>query len=275
MCKRSSFLFILIGCLSLFAGPAQALRIVSLLPSNTEILEALGAADDVVGVTRFDSLLTRKPGMGDIGDFMHPNMEKIVSLKPDLVVAGYWTSSHIVPHLRKIGYTVVQIRNPRSLVEIYQSFRDLAQAAGRLSAADPLIKDMQSRLKKVQERGEKLPRRLKVYIEIDNPYWTISGHDYLSEAMKLAGADNIFFDLKNQAAQVTPEVIVERNPDLILTFSDKRAEVAAREGWAKVKAVKTGYIIDDLPQDPLSRPSPPLAAAMEEFVSRLEKLENP
>jgi iron complex transport system substrate-binding protein len=273
MFKRSTSLLLFIGCLSFTAVPAYALRIVSLLPSDTEILEALGAGNDLVGVTRFDTLLTRKPGMGDIGDFMHPNMEKIVSLKPDLIVAGYWTSSHIVPRLRTLGYTVVQIKPPKSVEEIYLSFRDLAQAAGRPAAAEPVIQDMKRRLESVHQRAQKLPRRLKTYIEIDNPFWTVGGEDYLSEVMKLAGADNIFSDLTHQAGQVSPEVIVERNPELIVTFSDDRAGIQSREGWSKLKAVQTGYIIDDFPQDPLSRPSPPLAAAMEQFVGRLEKLE--
>src|SRR5437870_309956 len=69
-------------------SPALALRIISLLPSNTEILESLGAGSEVVGVTRYDRRLLREPSTASVGDFMHPDVERIVSLKPDLIVAG-------------------------------------------------------------------------------------------------------------------------------------------------------------------------------------------
>jgi iron complex transport system substrate-binding protein len=265
----------LVFLLSALCSPSWALRIVSLLPSNTEILVSLGAGPEVVGVTRFDALLPQVGPAGDIGDFMHPNMERIVSLKPDLIVAGFWTSSHIIPRLQKMGYPVVQIRNPQSIEGIYQTIRDLAKAVNRPAAAQAVIAGMQAQFKKVRERGDRLPRRLKIYIEIDSPYWTIGGRDYLNEAMTLAGVDNIFADLPRPSAQVSPELIVERNPDVIVVFYSNREEVASREGWEGVQAIKNGFIIDDFSQDILSRPSPGLAAGMEAFVERMERLGKP
>lgn len=255
------------------AGPAHAKRIISLLPSNTEILQAVGAGPEIVGVTRFDELLTQTTAVASIGDFIHPNVEKIVELKPDLIVAGYWTSSHIVPHFKKMGYTVLEVRPPKSLEEIYASIRVLAQAADRPHAAEPVIQNMKDRLEKVRQRAKHLPRRLKTYIEVDRPYWTIGTPDYLSEALALAGADNIFSDLKRQAAQVSPEVILERQPDLIIAFKAKRTEIAARPGWQTLPAVKSGLVLDDLPENALSRSSPPLVQGIEIFIERLEKLE--
>ena len=89
----------------------------------------------------------------------------------------------------------------------------------------------------------------------------------------MAGADNIFSDLNRQAAQVSPEIIVERNPDLIVSFHTPKAEIAQRPGWGTVKAVRTGYLFDDLTEDDLSRPSPRLLAGMEALIQRIEALE--
>ncbi len=257
----------------LFALPAHARRIISLLPSNTEILESVGAGEEIVGVTRFDDLLKKSTAVTSIGDFIHPNVEKIVSLKPDLIVAGFWTSSHIVPQLKKMGYPVLEVRPPRSLDEIYQSIRVLSEAAGRPGAAEPVIRDMKSRLEKVRQRSARLPRRLKTYIEIDRPYWTIGTPDYLSEALAIAGADNVFSNLKRQAAQVSAEIILERQPELIIAFKAKRAEIRARPGWDTLPAVKSGYVMDDLPENALTRSSPPLVQGIEILIERLEKLE--
>jgi iron complex transport system substrate-binding protein len=270
--QKMVYLIVLVG---LLGSPSWALRIVSLLPSNTEVIEALGAGDEVVGVTRFDGLLKRNPKVGDIGDFMHPNMEKIVSLKPDLIVAGYWTSSHIVPRLTQMGYKVVQIRSPQSIGEIYQSIEELAKVIGRPKAAQPIIEKMKAQFEAVRRRGDLLPKRLKIYIEIDSPYWTIGGKDYLNEAFALAGVDNIFADLPRPSGQVSPEMIVERNPDVILVFYSTRDEVLSREGWGQVDAIRKGFVIDDFPQDGLSRPSPALASTINEFVGRMEKLGKP
>jgi iron complex transport system substrate-binding protein len=146
---------------------------------------------------------------------------------------------------------------------------------GREAAAKRVIDDMQRRLTRVQERSRRLARRLRTYIEIDRPYWTVSSHDFLSQAFALAGADNIFPDLKQQAVQVSPEVIVQRNPELIVSFDAKRPEIQGRAGWESTSAVRTGFIIDDLAQENLTHPSPQLVVGVEALITRIESLEKP
>src|SRR5438132_5942402 len=128
---------------SLVVSPLSAARIISLLPSNTEILEALGAGGEVVGITRFDR---PAPGREVVGDFFQPNVEKIVSLKPDLILSGLWASSRTGSSLGKMGYAIVEIRNPRSIEEIYESIRSIARTVYRQREAEEVIRDMKSRL---------------------------------------------------------------------------------------------------------------------------------
>jgi iron complex transport system substrate-binding protein len=263
---------LLVVFLQLCTAPLWALRIVSLLPSNSEILESIGAADDVVGVTQFDRLKSRK-GVVNVGDFMQPSIEKIVALHPDMILAGLWSSSHTVPRLKTMGYSVVEMRNESSLDQIYDTIRRLAKVVGRPAAAEPVIRDMRARLTAVRDRAHALPRRLKTYIEIDRPYWTIGGNDFMGEAFAIAGADNLFGDLPRQAAPVSPEIVLQRDPELIISFSAKRDEIVGRPGWSHVKAVRAGYIIDDLFEDDASRPSPRLVVGLESLISKIEALE--
>jgi ABC-type Fe3+-hydroxamate transport system substrate-binding protein len=123
----------------------------------------------------------------------------------------------------------------------------------------------------VRERA-KSRRRWRAYIEIDKPYWTVGGADFTTEALKIAGVDNVFADLHRPAAQVSPELIVERNPDLIITVKDRRNRLSAREGWEMIEAVRTGAVIDDFSEDILSRPSVGLAAGMDSLIDRLDRL---
>ncbi len=244
-------------------------RIVSLLPSNTEILESLGSGDEIVGVTRFD-----RPASGRVvvGDFFQPNLEKIISLKPDLIVSGLWASSRTGAALKKMGYRIVEIPNPHSMDELYGSIREISKSVHRESAAETVIADMKARLTRVAERAKALHSRLRAYIEIDPPFWTIGGHDFLSEALAFAGVDNIFSDLKRPSAQVSPEVIVERNPELIISFDLTQAEVGRRQAWSTIAAVKNGFVLDNLDRDALSRPSPNVVRGVEELETRIEQL---
>lgn len=253
----------------LVAGPLQGARIVSLLPSNTEILDAVGAGDEVVGVTRFDRPIN---GRAVIGDFFQPNLEAISGLKPDLIVAGLSASNRSTQRLKELGFKVIEIGNPKSLNELYESIRVLAKSVNRSKEGEKVIAEMQKRLQAVAARSKKLPQRYRVYVEIDTPFWTVGGKDFLTEALGYAALDNIFFDLARPSAQVSSEVIVERNPEVILSFDLKAAQLARRAGWQTISAVKKGYVLDDQDRDRLARPSPRLVEGIETLLTRIEGL---
>jgi iron complex transport system substrate-binding protein len=270
----NSFLLLFTLYLPICAPSLFAMRIVSLLPSDTEILQALGAGHEVVGVTRYDTLLKQVDPPQDVGDLLQPNMEKIVALHPDLILAGLWSSSRIVPRLRAMGFRVEEFASPRSFEETYASIRRVAQAIGRPGAARLVIERMQRRLAAIRQEAAKLPHRLRTYIEIDQPYWTVGGKDFLSEAVALAGGDTIFGDLTQKAVQVSPEVIIARDPELIISFHAKRDAIAGRPGWSAVSAVKKGFVVDDVSEDLLTHPSPRLVGGIQQLLERILALEN-
>ncbi len=249
--------------------PLWAMRIVSLLPSNTEILDALDVGEQIVGITRFD-----RPSAGRemVGDFFQPSLEKIVALHPDYLVVGQSASSRVTRRLQELGFPTVEVPNPRSLEELFDSFRLLARTVHREARAEEIIEDMRSRFQKITERSARIPKRLRTYIEIDTPFWTIGGHDFLSEAIGTTGAKNIFSDLERPSAQVSPEVIVERDPELIISFDLKAAQLARRAGWKNVSAIRKNFVIDDQDRDRLSRPSPRLIDGIEDLQAKIESL---
>ncbi len=265
MLKTTLLLFGLLVC-PVFSW---ALRIVSLVPSNTEIVEALGAGEEIVGVTIFDET---KPGRKVIGDFLNPSMELIVSLKPDVILGGNWENVKTVPELRRMGYRVIEVAVPQRLSDIDVAIRQVADAIGQPKAAEPVIRSMKTRIDQIAKRGRALPRRFSTFIEIDTGLWTVSANDFISEAVLLCGGDNIFAELKAIAGQVSSESVVARKPELIIAFSMPKSVIAKRPGWASLPAVRQGRILDDIPHT-LTHPSPRIVEGMEALISRMESLE--
>lgn len=272
--KKTSFwlwTFVLHAICILLCRPSYAQRIVSLLPSNTEILEAIGAGNEVVGVTIFESSSATREYVGDL---IHPNIEKIVSLKPDLIAGGEWKSSRIMTRLQSMGYKVVEIPNPHSLEELYSGIRLLAKASGRSSQADGVIESMRTRLDALRWDSARY-KPLWTYIEVDDGLWTVGGPDFTSEVYAIAGARNIFSDIRKPAAQVSAEAVVTRNPQAVLCLDQSCQEILSRPGWQSIEAIRKKQVVLDIDPNLLSRPSPKLVEGAEALAKRLRQWQTP
>ena len=247
-------------------------RVVSLLPSNTEIVYELGLGDRLVGVTSYCDYPKEAEKKEKVGDFIHPNFEKIVSLKPDIVLAGVWKSTHIVPRLREAGIDVVEIKLPATLDDIYDTIIEIARVLERPEEGKKLVEDLRKRVDKVTAKAGQRKKIPSVYIEIDPPNWTISKLSFINDAVERCGARNIFRDVPVSGVQVSWETVFERDPDVMLIFSARKKEIALRPGWSKISAVKNGRIIDSLGRDFLNRPTPRLVQGMEQFSDLLAKM---
>jgi iron complex transport system substrate-binding protein len=245
------------------------LRLISLSPTLTEILFELGVGESVVGVTTYCAYPPEAQKKEKIGDFVNPNFEKMLALKPDLIFAERWSSSKIVTRLKEASLNVVEVDSPRSIEEIYQVIRQVGQAVKKEDRARSIEVDMRRRIDLIRAQAERMPYRPKIYIEIDLPSWTVGRNSYTSEAVTLCGARNIFEDLEKPALQVSKEVIIERNPDIILSFDAPAAEYLQRPGWSRVKAIQQRKIIDDVGRNLLSHGNHRLIAGMEQLQARL------
>ena len=254
-------------------GPG--LRVVSLAPNLTEILFELGVGEQVVGVTTYCVYPPEAQKKEKIGDFVNPNIEKIVSLKPDVVFAERWSSTKTVTRLRGMGLNVIDVPSPTSTGEIYQVIRQVGQAVKKEARAREIEMEMKKRIEVIKERAKQLKSRPSIYIEIDLPSWTVGRPSFINEAVYLCGAKNLFEDIEKPAVQVSREVIIARNPEIILSLEAPASEVRQRPGWGQVASVKKNKIIDNVPRDLLSHGNHRLVLGMEELQAQLEKLQDP
>ena len=245
------------------------IRIVSLAPSLTELLFELGVGEQVVGVTNYFSAPSQAKQKERIGDFFNPNLEKIVTLKPSLVIAEHWPSSRTVPRLKQFGLHVLELPTPTSLEEIYQTIREVGRVTDRSQRAEAIIDNMEKRLQAIVKRAAQLSRRPTVYIEVDLPTWTIGKKSFITEAFYLCGARNLFDDVQKRALQASKETIIARNPDIILTYTVSASVIRQRPGWDQIKAVQHGRILDDFSRDLLSHGNHRLIEGMEKLQARI------
>ena len=228
---------------------AEPQRIISLAPSNTEVLFFLGLGDRVVGVTTYCDYPEAAKVIPKIGGFKDPSLEKVVALKPDLVFA---TGMHaqLIKQLEDAGLTVLVIK-PNTIDGIFNSFKTIAKAAGVENKTAPLTKDLQDRVDAVNKKIASIPdnQRPAVYYEMwYEPLMSVGKNTLISETIKLAGGKSITADLAEQYPQISEEIIIEKNPDVLINSYGHDAkkvtpeEIAARKGWNELSFVKNNRI---------------------------------
>jgi iron complex transport system substrate-binding protein len=248
-------------------------RLVSLSPTLTEILFELGAGNDVVAVTTYCVYPEEAKSKEKIGDFVNPNFEKIVGLSPDVLFAETWSTSKIVSRLRASGLNVQEVRSPRSVEEIYQTILQVGEGLGRQERARATVAGMKRRIESLRARAAAMEFHPALYVEIDRPSWTVGRTSYTSEAIEICGARNIFSDVDKPALQASKEAIIERNPDVILTFDSDPEEFRRRPGWENISAIRKGWVIADVGRNMLSHGSHRLVDGMEQLQRRLLELQ--
>jgi iron complex transport system substrate-binding protein len=248
-------------------------RFISLSPTLTEVLFELGAGRDLVAVTTYCVYPEEAKTKEKIGDFVNPNFEKIVGLKPDVVFAETWSSSKIVSRLRGSGLNVREVKSPRSLAEIYQGILQVGEGLGKQNRANETVANMKRRVEAIRARADQVKLHPSIYIEIDLPSWTVGRASYTSEAIEICGARNIFNDVDKPALQASKEAIIERNPDVILTFDSNPEEFRRRPGWQKIHAIQKGWVIGDVGRNMLSHGNHRLVDGMEQLQGRLLELQ--
>jgi len=251
---------------------AKPVRIVSLAPSITEVLFAVGAGPQVVGVTSYCSYPPEaKQGREIIGGFSAKtiSVEKIISLKPDLVFAAGATHQPVSEALEAAGVTVFNFE-PQDLAGVYANILAAGALTDNRAQAEAVVAGMKARVEKVSTAAAGIPQeqRVKVFYEVyDEPLMTAGPATFIGQLIELAGGVNIFADVKEQYPTVSVEAVVARKPDVIVGPSSRGKaltadQIAARPGWSEIAAVKAGRIVI-VDGDIISRSGPRLADALE------------
>lgn len=248
-------------------------RIVSLAPSNTEILFALGLGDRVVGVTRYCNYPEEAKEREIVGGFANPDLEKIISLKSDLILAKGTLQKSLVSKLEERGQIVFWLY-PHTVNDILESFERIGKLTGSITAAQELRKRTEERIEAVQARIQNIAdqERPTVFRVMGlDPVGTIGGHSFQTDVYRLAGGKNIFADTKKDYFQLDLETPLKLDPDIIVTCGEDEEEAKARiksqEGWGDLTAVKADRIVV-ISCDLICRPSPRIGQTIEMLAKK-------
>jgi iron complex transport system substrate-binding protein len=252
-------------------------RIVSLAPSATEILFAVGAGEQVIGRDSFSNYPEEVANLADIGGSMGSySYETITSLNPDLVIAVEINTPEQVKALEDLGLSVYYIANPTSLEELYLIFESVGTLTGNEQSASELVVSLKARVETVIQKTSSLATKPVVFYELDGSEpakpWTAGPDTFIDLLIDLAGGINVGHVLSGAWAQISAEELLVQNPEIILlgdaAYGMTAEQVAARAGWENLKAVQEEKIYafnDDL----VSRPGPRLVDALEELSKLL------
>jgi iron complex transport system substrate-binding protein len=257
--------------------PSKPTRIVSLAPSNTEILFAIGAGDQVIGVTSFCNYPPEAETRDQIGGFSARtiSVEKIVALKPDLVFAAGSIHQPIIEALNDLDIPVVSLTG-ESVEQCYSDIELSGRLTGNVDGATAVVTDMKTRIQAVQTKLMHVPAadRLRVFWQVwDEPLMTAGPKTFVGEMIDLAGGVHIFAELEEKYPQVSAEEVLKRNPAVILgpdSHGDKLTPeiVGQRAGWSQMDAVRNERI-HLIQGDMASRNGPRIADAVEAMAQAL------
>lgn len=251
------------------AGTAQ--RIVSLTPSNTEMLFAVGAGAQVVGRDEFSDYPAEALSLPSVGGSMGDyNMEAVAALKPDLVLAGALNTPEQIKALEDLGISVYVLANPVDLEAMFKDLETIGQITGKSQEAGALTASLRARVAAVQLKIAPLSYMPAVFYELDGSDpakpWTPGPNTFVDMLMRMAGGYNIGVVLTSDWAQISQEELIKQNPAIILlgdsAYGVTAEQVAQRPGWDAIQAVKDGRVLpfdDDL----VSRPGPRMVDGLE------------
>ena len=255
-------------------------RIVSLAPSNTEILFAIGAGDSVVGVTDYCNYpynftaWVEAGNISSIGSYWNPSVEPIVALEPDLVLASSG-SLDAADTLKDLGYAVLVVEG-QTIDEILETILLVGRGTYKNNEASALVIDMRARMDAVTTQLMAATSTPKVYYEVwFEPFMSAGPGTFIDEVITLAGGENIFNDATTSWPVVSSEEIITKDPDVML-FPDSYmgagyydlTDVPNRPGWSIITAVQNDAIYEVI-EDQLIRSGPRIVDAIEDIAALL------
>jgi iron complex transport system substrate-binding protein len=234
-------------------------RIVSLLPSLTETVCALGACPRLVGLDRYSNWPESLRSLPRVGGGLDPNIESIVALKPDLVLAA--GSTRGVERLEALGLKVLRLE-PRTHADVQRVLRTVAVALFVPEAESERVwRDMQAGVQAAQQSLSQKARSQKVYFEVSPSPHGASASSFIGETLSRMGVSNILPAALGPFPQINPEFVVLAQPDVVMAGDSSRASMVQRPGWASMRAIQANRLCVFKPSeaDMLVRAGPRMA----------------
>lgn len=248
-------------------------KIVSLQPSNTEILFELGVGEQIIGATEYDTYPEEALEIERISDSMTINTERVIELQPDVVFAYTVGEETHVEQLESAGIKVFVIQTAATIDDVYGDIEQIAEVLKVEEKADEIVSGIEDQITNIQEKTASIEDKEKVYFEISpSPeIWSVGSGTFQQELIEAAGVENIYADQQGWFA-VTEEDLITRNPEAIITTvnynEDPTGEIIARKGWSNITAIQNKEVYA-LNPDILDRPGPRIGEAIELIASTI------
>jgi iron complex transport system substrate-binding protein len=240
-------------------------RIVSLVPSITETLFALGVGDQVVGVSSYDDYPPAVMKLPRVGSFLTPNLEAIAALRPTIVIGrGISSNQREIYALRAMGYQVLMVEDD-SLSEIEQSIKTIGARVGKAREAEAIVAGIEANVNDVRTRVHPFPARRALMLVGHQPIVAVGPGTFLDDLFKLAGADNIADATTQQWPQLSIEYIVAMRPEVILDGQMGSDPASPTRFWAAYPTIPAviNHRVVGYPEDPTLHPGPRVGTTLE------------
>lgn len=252
-----------------------AKRVVSLAPNLTEIVCLVGGEEQLVGVTDFCKYPPQVRNKPKIGGIINPSLEKVLALKPDLLLVARGTDLRIIERMRKSG-VAVYAADPRSVRDVIVLVRTVGRLLGRDAEADAAARHLEKRLAALTSKPVATGSRPKALAVVElEPLFVAGSDSFLDDLLRLAGLENAARGEKPWA-RWSSERVLNADPDLILVVrahgavgtadADLRRQLAHRAPWSTLRAVRTGHVYS-VTDDLVTIPGPRLLDGLQEVVS--------
>ena len=244
-------------------------RIVSLAPSGTELLFALGLGDRVVGVDKFSNYPAAATSKPQIGSYAATNLEQVLSTEPDLILASGITKPDVIAAFEGRGIATV-VLNPPNIDGVLANVTLLGQIADVAADAARVRGEMEARVAAVNARLRGTTTKPRVFFELDaTQFFTVGPKSFIDDLIGRAGGANIAADAATPYPKLSQEQIIAKDPEVIILSDEGYGvtvdAVKTRPGWVGISAVKSGRIVGIDP-DVANRPGPRVVDALEQLV---------
>lgn len=247
-------------------------RIVSLSPGATETFFAIDAGDQLAAVDMFSDYPEEASELPQI-DAYQPDPEEIVDLDPDVVFVIFDTDG-LVETLEDLDVSVLFLEAPTSVDETLEQIRTMGELTGETVVADEVADSLEERVDEITSRVESVDESPRVYHELDEMHFTVGPDSFVGDLYNLLGAENIAEGAEGEYPQLSEEIILEEDPEVIILPDDPDAEgvtpedVRERDGWEDIDAVENDRIYE-IDADIVSRPGPRIVDALEQLAEML------
>lgn len=253
-------------------------RIVSLAPSNTETLYLIGAGEMLVGATRYDDYPPQARSLPRVGGFLDVDIERVLALEPDLVLAAGFQADGPARRLRALGVPVF-IVEPRDAAETIDRVEVLGTLIGRATEARRVAAGLRARLEAVQRTVARATVRPRVLLMLSPDLFTVGPGSFAHDLIVRAGGDNVAADAGVPYPQISDETAILRDPQIIFIGGHQTltrlGDLRRRPGWSGVSAVRAGRVVVLDDPDIASRPGPRIIDALELIAAEIERLQRP